>query len=129
GRDPSRQIGISESTGQGHSGTVGVSMWSQVYNPLHSIVLSALLASVPIVVLLGALGFFHLKAHVTALIGLAASLAISVFEFGMPVQMSAMSAVYGAAYGLLPIGWIILNVIFVYQLTLQKGQFKVLQNS
>jgi lactate permease len=104
-------------------------MWSQVYNPLHNIVLSALLASVPIVVLLGALGFFHLKAHVAALLGLAASLAISVFEFGMPVQMSVMSAVYGAAYGLLPIGWIILNVIFLYQLTLQKGHFKVLQNS
>jgi lactate permease len=104
-------------------------MWSQVYNPLHNIVLSALLASVPIVVLLGALGFFHLKAHVAALLGLAASLAISIFEFGMPVQMSVMSAVYGAAYGLLPIGWIILNVIFLYQLTLQKGHFKVLQNS
>jgi lactate permease len=104
-------------------------MWSQVYNPLHSIVLSALLAAVPVVVLLGALGFLHLKAHVAALLGLAASLAISVFEFGMPVQMSVMSAVFGAAYGLLPIGWIILNVIFLYQLTLQKGHFKVLQNS
>jgi lactate permease len=104
-------------------------MWSQVYNPLQNIVLSALLASVPIVILLGALGFFHLKAHVAALLGLAASLVISVFEFGMPVQMSVMSAVYGAAYGLLPIGWIILNVIFLYQLTLQKGHFKVLQNS
>ena len=104
-------------------------MWSQVYNPLHSIVLSALLAAVPIVVLLGALGVFHLKAHIAALLGLAASLAISMLEFGMPVQMSAMSAVYGAAYGLLPIGWIILNVIFLYQLTLEKGHFKVLQNS
>jgi len=92
-------------------------------------VLSALLAAVPVIVLLGALGFLHLKAHVAALLGLAASLAISIFEFGMPVQMSVMSAVFGAAYGLLPIGWIILNVIFLYQLTLQKGHFKVLQNS
>jgi lactate permease len=104
-------------------------MWSQVYNPLHSIVLSALLAAVPVVVLLGALGFFHLKAHIAALLGLFASLLISIFEFGMPVQMSVMSAVYGAAYGLMPIGWIILNVIFLYQLTLQKGHFQVLQNS
>ena len=47
----------------------------------------------------------------------------------MPVQMSVMSAVYGAAYGLLPIGWIILNVMFLYQLTLEKGHFKILQNS
>jgi lactate permease len=104
-------------------------MWSQVYNPLHSILLSALLAAVPIVVLLGALGVLHLKAHIAALLGLCASLGISVFEFGMPVQMSIASAIFGAAYGLLPIGWIILNVIFLYQLTLQKGHFKVLQNS
>jgi lactate permease len=104
-------------------------MWSQVYNPLQNILLSALVAAIPIIVLLGAIGFFRLKAHLAALLGLAASLAIAVFEFGMPIQMSVMSAVYGAAYGLLPIGWIILNVIFLYQLTLQKGQFKILQNS
>ncbi|HSZ79130.1 MAG TPA: L-lactate permease, partial [Chthoniobacterales bacterium] len=92
-------------------------MWSQVYDPLHNIVLSALLAAVPVAVLLGALGVFHVKAHLAALVGLAASLLISVFEFGMPVQKSLMAAVFGAAYGLLPIGWIILNVIFLYQLT------------
>ena len=111
------------------SGKIGVFMWSQVYNPLQSILLSALVAAIPVIVLLGALGFFHLKAHLAALLGLAASLAIAIFEFGMPIQMSIMSALYGAAYGLLPIGWIILNVIFLYQLTLQKGHFKVLQNS
>ncbi|HTC12646.1 MAG TPA: lactate permease LctP family transporter, partial [Chthoniobacterales bacterium] len=104
-------------------------MWSQVYDPLNNIFLSALLAAVPVVVLLGALGVFHVKAHVAALLGLAASLLISIFEFGMPVQKSLMAAVFGAAYGLLPIGWIILNVIFLYQLTLEKGHFKVLQNS
>jgi lactate permease len=104
-------------------------MWSQAYDPLHNIIFSALLAAVPVAVLLGALGFFHLKAHIAAILGLAASLLIAVFEFGMPVQMALMSAVNGAAYGLLPIGWIILNVIFLYQLTLQKGHFKVLQTS
>ena len=120
---------LSYSTGQDRSVKFGISMWSQVYNPLHSVVLSALLAAVPIIVLLGALGVLHFKAHVAALLGLAASLLISIFEFGMPVQMSLMSAVFGAAYGLLPIGWIVLNVIFLYQLTLRKGHFKVLQNS
>ena len=104
-------------------------MWSQVYNPLQNILISALVAAIPVIVLLGALGIFHLKAHIAALLGLAASLAIAIFEFGMPIQMSIMSALYGAAYGLLPIGWIILNVIFLYQLTLQKGHFQILQNS
>ncbi len=107
----------------------GIFMWSQVYDPLHNIVLSALLAALPVAVLLGALGFLHLKAHIAALLGLTASFLVSVFEFGMPVRMSVMSALYGAAYGLMPIGWIILNVIFLYQLTLEKGHFKVLQNS
>jgi lactate permease len=105
------------------------SMWSQVYNPLQNILFSALVAAIPVVVLLGALGVFHLKAHLAALLGLAASLAIAIFEFGMPIRISVMSALYGAAYGILPIGWIILNVIFLYQLTLEKGHFKTLQNS
>ena len=120
---------VSESTLEDRSGKIGVFMWSQVYTPLQSILLSALVAAIPVVVLLSALGIFHLKAHIAALLGLAASLAIAIFEFGMPIQMSLMSALYGAAYGLLPIGWIILNVIFLYQLTLQKGHFKILQTS
>jgi lactate permease len=104
-------------------------MWSQVYNPLQNILISALVAAIPIIVLLGTLGFFRLRAHFAALLGLAASLGIASLEFGMPIRLSVMSALYGAAYGILPIGWIILNVIFLYQLTLEKGHFKTLQNS
>ena len=66
-------------------------MWSQVYNPLQNILLSALVAALPIIVLLGAIGIFRFKAHFAALLGLAASLAIAVFEFGMPVQMSVQN--------------------------------------
>jgi len=104
-------------------------MWSQVYNPLQNILISALVAAIPIIVLLGTLGFFGLRAHFAALLGLAASLGIASLEFGMPIRLSVMSALYGAAYGILPIGWIILNVIFLYQLTLEKGHFKTLQSS
>jgi len=104
-------------------------MWSQVYNPLQNVLISALVAAIPIIVLLGSLGFFRLRAHIAALLGLAASVGIAGLEFGMPIRLSVMSALYGAAYGILPIGWIILNVIFLYQLTLEKGHFKTLQNS
>jgi lactate permease len=104
-------------------------MFSQVYNPLHNILLSALVAAIPIVVLLGAIAFLELKAHIAALLGLAASLAVAIFAFGMPAKMAFLSAGYGAAFGLLPIGWIILNVIFLHQLTVEKGYFKILQNS
>lgn len=104
-------------------------MWSQVYNPLHSVLLSALVAAIPVVVLLGALGVFHVRAHIAALLGLIASLCVAVLAFGMPWKMSLITAAYGAAYGLLPIGWIILNVIFLYQLSREKGYFQVLQHS
>ena len=61
--------------------------------------------------------------------GLAAALLVAVVAYGMPLQMAGMAAIYGAGFGLLPIGWIILNVIFLYQLAQEKGEFEVLQRS
>ena len=71
----------------------------------------------------------HMKAHYSALLGLATSLICSISIFGMPASLAAKTALLGAGYGLLPIGWIILNVIFMYQLTCEAGLFKVLQES
>jgi lactate permease len=104
-------------------------MFSQVYNPLNSTLLSALVAAIPIIVLLGAIAFLRMKAHIAALLGLIASLAVAIFVFGMPARMAGVSAVFGVAYGLMPIGWIILNVIFLYQLTVEKGYFDILKSS
>ena len=103
--------------------------WTQNYDPQGHWWLSTLIAAIPIVVLLASLAILRLKAHFAALIGLAASLLIAVTIFGMPLKMSAMSAIYGACYGLFPIGWIVLNVIFLYDLTCEAGHFKVLQES
>ena len=104
-------------------------VWAQVYDPTGSMLFSTVLAAVPIVVLLGAIGIFEIRAHIAAALGLVAALLIAVVVFGMPTQMALMSAVFGAGYGLWPIGWIILNVIFLYQLTNEKGEFDVLQRS
>jgi lactate permease len=104
-------------------------MWSQVYDPFNNPVLSTLAAAIPVVVMLAALAFFHIKAHIAALLGLAAALVVAIVGFSMPATTAVSSALYGAANGLLPIGWIILNVIFLYQLTERKGYFKVLQES
>ena len=104
-------------------------MWPQIYDPLNSATLSTVFAALPVIVLLGSLGVFHVKAHNAALLGLATSLVVAILIFGMPASMAAATATYGAAYGLFPIGWIVLNVIFLYQLTHERGLFAILRTS
>ncbi len=101
--------------------------WSQVYAPVGGIGTSALIAALPVVVLLGLLAFWHVRAHVAALIALAIAFGVAVFVFEMPASMAAAAAANGAAFGLLPIGWLILNAIFIYQLSVETGQFAKLQ--
>jgi len=101
--------------------------WSQDYNPLGHLLVSALVAAVPVVVLLGLLAFWHVRAQIAALAGLATAAVIAVGVYHMPPQLAVLAAGYGAAFGLFPIGWIILNAIFIYNLSVQTGQFRVLQ--
>ncbi|MDD1005667.1 L-lactate permease [Pseudomonas sp. TNT2022 ID642] len=104
-------------------------VWQQIYDPFGNPVISTLMAAVPVVVMLAALAFFHVKAHLAALLALASALLISIFAFGMPANMAGSAALFGAANGLLPIGWIVLNIIFLHRLTTENGSFKVLQDS
>ena len=103
--------------------------WSQNYDPFGLTWLSALVAATPVVVMLGGLAFFHLRAHVAALFGLATALMVAIAAFGMPAGLALRAAGFGAAYGLLPIGWIVLNIIFLYRLTEERGHFEVLRKS
>jgi len=103
--------------------------WIQIYDPLGSPWLSTVVAALPIVLLLVTLAVFEWKAHWAALTGLLAALAVSVVVYGMPVPAAAATAIYGAAFGLLPIGWIILNAIFLYNLTVETGQFEIVKSS
>jgi lactate permease len=103
--------------------------WTQAYSPFGNIFVSALVAAIPVVVLLGALAFFHIKAHIAALLGLASALLIALFAYHMPAQMAFAAALNGAAYGLFPIGWIVLNAIFVYDITVSTGQFEVVKQT
>ncbi|TCO76370.1 lactate permease [Plasticicumulans lactativorans] len=104
-------------------------IWQQNYDPFGNIILSCLVASIPVIIMLVLLGFMHMKAHYAAACGLISAFVISIFVFGMPMQMAGLAAGYGAAFGLLPIGWIVLNIIFLHQLTEEDGSFKVLQHS
>lgn len=101
----------------------------QDYDPVRNPILSTLLAALPVVVLLGSIALLRMKIHLSALLGLAVALIIAVFVYGMPAKVAGATTLYGAAYGLFPIGWIILNLIFLYQLTVQKGLFTILRSS
>src|SRR6476646_1889676 len=102
-------------------------MWPQNYTPLGSTTLSTLVAALPLVVLLGLLAARRIRAHIAALIALAIALAVAIGVIGMPAAMAGKAALLGAAYGFLPIGWIILNVIFLYHLAQDRGLFEPLQ--
>jgi lactate permease len=101
--------------------------WSQVYAPISGIGVSALIAAIPVVALLALLAIWHVRAHIAALIALGIALAIAIFVYGMPTKLAVAAAGYGAAFGFLPIGWLIINAIFIYQLSVDTGQFAVLQ--
>jgi lactate permease len=104
-------------------------LWQQTYNPFASMVLSTLFAAIPVVVMLVGLGFLHLKAHVAAGLGLLAALAIAVFAYGMPTELPARAAFLGGLTGLLPIGWIVLNIIFLHRLADENGSCKIQEDS
>src|SRR5476649_1615650 len=101
--------------------------WSQNYVPLGSVGVSALIAALPVVTLLGLLAFWHVRAQIAALAALFVAAVIAMAIYHMPPQLAFAAAVYGAAFGLFPIGWIILNAIFIYSLSVEAGQFAVLQ--
>jgi lactate permease len=104
--------------------------WTQTYVPVAgSLWLSALVAALPVIVLLGLLALFHVKAHVAALLGLAASLGVAVLVYRMPPTLAFAAAFNGALYGLFPIGWIVLCAIFIYDLTVKTGDFEIVKQS
>ncbi len=104
-------------------------MWSQVYNPLGSGVLSTIAAAVPVVTLLFLIASGKVKAHIAAVIALIVSVLVAIYLFTMPAGLALRAAGLGALTGFFPIGWIIVNVIFLYRLTLEKGWFGLVQQS
>ena len=97
--------------------------------PLGTLLPSALIAAFPVVVLLGLLGLWHVRAHVAALAGLGAAMAVAIAVFGMPLPLAFAAVGHGALYGLFPIGWIVLNAIFVYAITVHTGAFDIIRQS
>jgi lactate permease len=102
-------------------------IWAQNYDPLNNPWLSTILAALPIIVLLGSIAVFHMRIHLAAILGLAVAVVVALFIFRMPGEAVTATTLYGSAYGLFPIGWIVLNLIFLYQLTVNKGLFTLIR--
>ncbi|MGB6766641.1 MAG: L-lactate permease [Methyloceanibacter sp.] len=104
-------------------------MWNQIYNPLGNTILSTGAAALPVVTLLVLIASNKVKAHIAAVIALIVANLVAVVIFTMPADMSLRATVLGAVTGFFPIGWIVLNVIFLYRLTVERGVFETLQTT
>ncbi len=104
-------------------------MWNQIYNPLGNAGLSTVAAAIPVVTLLILIASGKVKAHIAAIIALIIANIITIFVFTMPANMSIRASLLGVVVGFFPIGWIVLNVIFLYRITVETGRFELLQRA
>src|SRR6476659_5601591 len=104
-------------------------MWNQIYNPLGNAALSTIAAAVPVVTLLVLIASGRVKAHIAAIVALILTNLIAIVIFTMPAGMSIRASLLGIVSGFFPIGWIVLNVIFLYQITVATGRFELLKRA
>jgi lactate permease len=104
-------------------------MWNQVYNPFGNAALSTIAAAIPVVTLLVLIASGKVKAHIAAIVALVVANLIAIFVFTMPAGMSIRASLLGVVSGFFPIGWIVLNVIFLYRITVATGRFELLQRA
>ena len=103
--------------------------WSQVYDPFGHWWLSTLVAALPIIVLLGLLAGLKVRPHWCAIAGAATAVAVAIFVFGMPVKLAFASLLYGGAFGLLKIVWIVIAAVFLYDISVETGQFEIMKQT
>lgn len=104
-------------------------MYQQIVDPLHNIGLSALIALIPIIFFFIALVVLKIKAYIAGFLTTAIAIILALVVYGMPLSLSIASAVHGAVYGLFPIGWIVFNAVFLYNMTVKTGQFEIIKKS
>ena len=103
--------------------------WTQNYDPFGHWWLSTMVAALPIVVLLGLLAGFRVRAHLCAVAGALTAVLCATLAFGMPPKLALTSFFYGAAFGLLKIVWIVIAAVFLYDITVETGQFEIMKQS
>jgi len=103
--------------------------WTQVYDPLGALWLSALVAALPIVFFFVSLAVLRWEAYLAGLGTIVVTLIIAIVVYGMPAGLAVRATAMGMAYGLWPISWIILSAVFLYKLSVKSGQFEVIRAS
>jgi lactate permease len=103
--------------------------WTQVYDPFGHWWLSTLVAAIPILVLLTLLAGFRVRPHLCAMAGAAAAIIIAIVAFGMPPRLAVISFLYGGAFGFLKIVWIVIAAVFLYDISVDTGQFEIMKQS
>jgi len=106
-----------------------VDVWTQVYNPLGTLWLSALVAAVPIVFFFVTLAVLRWEGYLAGLGTVVLTVVIALTVYGMPAGMALRATADGMAYGVWPISWIILNAVFLYKLSVKSGQFEIIRSS
>lgn len=102
--------------------------WTQIIDPLNSVGLSALVAAVPLFFIFWALIIKKMKGYKAALYTALIAVALAITIYGMPLKLAALSMTHGVLYGLLPICWVIIGALFLYNVTVKSGQFEVIKN-
>lgn len=103
--------------------------WVQVYNPLGNIALSALIAGIPLILILWALGVKRLPGYIAAILGTGSAVILSILVWGMPVNLAISSTLLGMLFGIFPIVWIVIAGVWVYNMTVESGEFEIIKNS
>ena len=102
--------------------------WTQVVDPFNNIVISALIAAIPIAFIFWALIIRKMKGYMASLFTVLIAVVLAIIIYGMPVKLALASTLHGALYGLLPICWVIIGAMFLYNVTVRSGQFEIIKN-
>jgi len=101
--------------------------WNQIIDPFNNIIVSALIASIPVIIIFWSL-LKKVKGYITSLLTLAGAIIIAFFAYHMPFKLIMLSTFHGALYGLFPICWIIISAVFLFNITVKSGQFEVIKD-
>jgi lactate permease len=104
-------------------------MWTQIYNPLGNIALSALVAGIPLIAILYMLGIRRAPGHHAAMLGTGSAVLLAIIVWGMPVSLAVSSTLLGMLFGIFPICWIVISGVWIYNMTVESGEFEIIKNS